>query len=257
VGDVHVLYQVGEGAVLFGGVSQSFRAPGMDDTSSFRQRTGGQSLDLPSPDLDPERGVQLEAGARIRNGRWAAGVSAFYTYLYDLIRRVPTIDVDSNGSIDSPKQNVSSGEVHGIEGYFQAPLGEEITLWAGVSWSEGYAENPAEPGSPMRPLSKVNPVTGVVKIKYSPADAPYWVEAVVLMSAEQDHLSPDDRTDNRIPPGGTPGFTVLTLRGGVRLNEHVSATLSLENLTDADYRFHGSGQNEPGFNAIGGVDIRY
>jgi hemoglobin/transferrin/lactoferrin receptor protein len=39
---------------------------------------------------------------------------------------------------------------------------------------------------------------------------------------------------------------VLTLRGGIRLAEALDLTLALENVTDEDYRIHGSGVNEPG-----------
>lgn len=257
VGDFRVLYQAMETLVVFGGVSQSFRAPGLDDTTSFRLRTGGQSLDLPSPGLDPERGVQFEVGGRYRDGRWMFEVVAFYTYLEDLIRRFPTIDADLNGAIDSPKANFSKGEVHGVEVSGQIPLGEDFTLWGGFSWVEGYSEVAQGGGTPTRPLGKVNPLTGILKLRYEPPNSRYWIEGVVLMIATQDHLSPDDMTDNRIPPGGTPGFTVLTLRGGYRFNDQVAATLALENLTNKDYRFHGSGQHEPGFNAIFGLDLRY
>ena len=34
-------------------------------------------------------------------------------------------------------------------------------------------------------------------------------------------------------------------------------TAALENLTDEDYRIHGSGTNEPGFNAVLGVTVKF
>jgi hemoglobin/transferrin/lactoferrin receptor protein len=266
VGDFRILYEATGQVVVFGGVSQSFRAPGLDDTTSFRLRTGGQSLDLPSPGLDPERGVQFEAGGRFRDGRWQFEVVGFYTFLDDLIRRFPTVDIDGNGSIDSPKANFSEGRVYGVEITGQIPFGEDFTLWGGFAWVEGFSEVSDAGGTPTRPLGKVNPMTGILKLRYEPPKAPFWIEGVVLMVATQDHLSPDDRIilttnppsgDTRIPPGGTPGFTVFTLRGGYRFNDQVSATLALENLTNKDYRFHGSGQHEPGFNIVAGIDLRY
>ena len=66
-----------------------------------------------------------------------------------------------------------------------------------------------------------------------------------------DKLSADDRRDTqRIPPGGTPGYTVLTLRGGVTVWKDLDLTLALENVADEDYRIHGSGVNEPGRNLV-------
>ena len=72
------------------------------------------------------------------------------------------------------------------------------------------------------------------------------------MDAEKaDRLSADDERDTqRIPPGGTPGYAVLTLRGGTTVLEGLDLTLALENVADEDYRIHGSGVNEPGRNLV-------
>ncbi len=62
-----------------------------------------------------------------------------------------------------------------------------------------------------------------------------WIEALVTVAARQDRLSSRDRGDTqRIPPGGTPGYTVATIRGGVTLLENVDLTLAVENFTDED-----------------------
>jgi hemoglobin/transferrin/lactoferrin receptor protein len=75
--------------------------------------------------------------------------------------------------------------------------------------------------------------------------------------AEADNLSQLEKTpgndDQRIPVNGTPGYLVPSLHGGWQATENLALTLGLENLTDEDYRIHGSGVNEPGFNAIIGV----
>ena len=59
----------------------------------------------------------------------------------------------------------------------------------------------------------------------------------------------------RIPTGGTPGYAVASLRGGWQVNEHLELTCGLENLTDEDYRHHGSGQNEAGFQGVLGARV--
>jgi hemoglobin/transferrin/lactoferrin receptor protein len=46
----------------------------------------------------------------------------------------------------------------------------------------------------------------------------------------------------------TPGFMVFGLRGGRRFGPRVDLTLILENVTDRNYRLHGSGVDAPGFN---------
>ena len=43
---------------------------------------------------------------------------------------------------------------------------------------------------------------------------------------------------------------MLTLRGGLTVCQDLDLTLALENVTDEDYRIHGSGVNEPGRNLV-------
>jgi len=82
--------------------------------------------------------------------------------------------------------------------------------------------------------------------------------AVARLAAAQDRLSTRDRADTqRIPPGGTPGYQVLTLRGGRSLGDRWTISAAVENLTDEDYRVHGSGLNEPGRNFVAGVEARF
>jgi hemoglobin/transferrin/lactoferrin receptor protein len=50
---------------------------------------------------------------------------------------------------------------------------------------------------------------------------------------------------------------VASLHSGWKINDHLDLTLGLENLTDEDYRNHGSGQNEPGLNGILGVRVTW
>jgi len=63
--------------------------------------------------------------------------------------------------------------------------------------------------------------------------------------------------DQRVPINGTPGYIVPSFHAGVRATENVTLTVSLENLTDQDYRIHGSGVNEPGCNAIFGAKVEW
>jgi hemoglobin/transferrin/lactoferrin receptor protein len=80
------------------------------------------------------------------------------------------------------------------------------------------------------------------------------MEALVTVAASQDELSARDVADTqRIPPGGTPGYEVLTVRGGLKLRDALAVTAALENALDEDYRIHGSGVNEPGRNLVVGV----
>ena len=78
------------------------------------------------------------------------------------------------------------------------------------------------------------------------------------MAAKQGRLSPADEEDTqRIPPGGTPAYAVLTLRGGVKIRDNLSVSVAIENVTNEDYRIHGSGVIAPGTNAVLGVSWEF
>ena len=44
----------------------------------------------------------------------------------------------------------------------------------------------------------------------------------------------------------TPGFVTISLRGGTTLGRHLDLSVVGENLSDRNYRLHGSGVDEPG-----------
>jgi len=99
------------------------------------------------------------------------------------------------------------------------------------------------------PIDRMMPLTGQVGLRWNAPDRDWWVEGVLTMAAKQDKLSTRDAADtSRIPPGGTPGYAVFSLRSGYRFTRNFAVTAAIENLTDENYRIHGSGVNEPGIN---------
>ena len=107
-------------------------------------------------------------------------------------------------------------------------------------------------------VSRLSPLRGSVAVRYDSPDERWWVEGRVIAADEADKLSEGDKEDTqRIPPGGTPGYVVASLRGGWEVSEDVSLTLGLENLTDEDYRVHGSGVNGEGFGAVIGARVGF
>lgn len=54
----------------------------------------------------------------------------------------------------------------------------------------------------------------------------------------------------------TPGFVAFGLRGGWRFSSRLDTTVLLDNLTDRNYRWHGSGTDAPGFSVSVKLRIR-
>ena len=64
----------------------------------------------------------------------------------------------------------------------------------------------------------------------------------------QRRLEAGDKSDNRIPQGGTPGYNVLHLFGSCHFGV-ATIRVYLNNLLHQDYRTHGSGINGMGRSA--------
>jgi hemoglobin/transferrin/lactoferrin receptor protein len=55
----------------------------------------------------------------------------------------------------------------------------------------------------------------------------------------------------------TPGYVVFGVRGGMRIGSRLDLTVIGENLTDRNYRIHGSGVDEPGVNVMARLRARF
>jgi len=249
------LYRPSENWSIYGGASQGFRAPNVDDLSgNLTSRSGLDSMG--SLDLAPEKTWTFELGTRVQNEEWELGAAVFYTLVDDLISSAPITD----GSNTVVSTNADDAEITGVELDAAWHFAPQWTLSGFAAWQEGTTEKPLYLGGPEQEewVSKLAPLRGSVALRYDSPDERWWVEGRVIAAEKADRLSEGDKEDKtRIPPGGTPGYLVASLRGGFQATEDVSLTLGLENLNDEDYRIHGSGVNESGFGAVIGAKVEF
>lgn len=251
VGSVRATWRGGSHWLAFAGVSQGFRAPNLSDVSRLDSITGGQ-IETPSTNVNPEYYVMQEVGAKAHYDRADFAVSYFHTNIQGMIFRRPTGRI-FNGAIELTKLNSGTGYVEGVELEAEGYFAPQWKARGAFSWMEGSiasfpTTNPTV--SVREPLSRMMPLTTHLAVRYE-ARRTCWAELVCTTASRQDRLSAGDVADTeRIPRGGTPGYTVFTLRSGWRVRHDLSFTLILENLTNRDYRVHGSGFNEPGRNLV-------
>jgi hemoglobin/transferrin/lactoferrin receptor protein len=243
---------------VYAGVSQGFRAPNLSDLTRLDSARSNE-IETPVDNLDPETFVTAEIGWRRAADDWSAGVAYYHTWIDDLIVRAPTGETVDD-LLEVTKRNAGEGHVQGVELTARVNLSADWQVRAMGTWMEGKAETypTSEPIRVEDDLSRVMPLTGRLALRWQPAGKAYWVEGVVDAADKADRLSADDARDTqRIPPGGTPGYVVGTLRGGVQATDALALTLALENLADEDYRIHGSGVNEPGRQLVVSAELRF
>ncbi|MGR8930365.1 MAG: TonB-dependent receptor plug domain-containing protein [Gammaproteobacteria bacterium] len=243
---------------LFSGVSQGFRAPNLSDLTRLDTALSGER-ETSSLNLKPEQFISYEAGIKTDYDDWSAQLSYFYTDIVDMIIRAPTGNV-VGGQKEVTKKNSGNGFVQGVEFGGTYRFHPQWTAFGSASWVEGTVAGypTSAPQLVDEPMSKMMPVMANFGLRWDSQDKDLWIEGMVTVASNQDKLSSSDiRDTQRIPPGGTPGYAVYNLRGGWLVNKHVNLTLALENLSDADYRIHGSGLNEPGRNVVLGVGVKF
>ena len=244
-GGIGVVYGLAENVNLTLGMAQAFRAPNIDDQTTWGDFHAG--FEVPSPGLEAERSLTYEIGLKAKYRKWAGSLTSYLTELNDLIDRVPSTYQGSptfNGEQIWKKTNIAEARIKGVEAEVEWTLLPAWTLAGNVMWTYGQDLSSDEP------LRRIPPLMGLLGVKWQPHRRKFWGECFGRLARKQDRLSEDDKADVRIPIGGTPGWTTFTIRAGVNLGRDVSLIMGLENIFDTAYREHGSGVNGPGRNFI-------
>jgi len=238
-------------ARIFVGVSQGFRAPNLSDLTRFDTARSNE-IETPVTGLKPEQFTSYEIGAKYDDGKWTGQMALFHTSIDDMIIRTPTGRV-IDGENEITKRNSGDGYVNGVELQLRYSLTDEWQLFGNLTWLQGEVDTFPESStvSAREPLDRQMPTQLYLGGRWQRSDASAWFEAALSVAGMQDRLSTRDRADtDRIPPNGTPGYMLFTVRGGWRFRNNWRLSIAAENLVDANYRIHGSGLNEPGRNVI-------
>jgi len=239
---------------VWGGYSRSFRAPNIADISRFG-RSRSSEIEVASLDLVPETFDTFELGYRFQTDAIQGGANAYTTSLNNYIATLPTGQM-RDGLTEVTKQNAATGRISGVELWLNAELGSSFAVDGNATWLRGRLTAPTATGLVEEPISRIQPLTGNLALKWERNSL--WAAAELQVVARADELSSGDLLDTqRIPPGGTPGYTLINLRGGTEIGQGLALTLSFNNLLDQAYRAHGSGSNEPGRHVIAGVRLQF
>jgi outer membrane cobalamin receptor len=219
---------------LIASLSTAFRAPNINDLSSFGSFDFG--LEVPTADLEPERSLNVELGYKfkVRNARMQ--LSVYRMQLYDLISRIRgTYEGQSvwQGEEVYVKANTSRAYIRGLEwdGFWQ--IHSRWSLQAGMTYTYGQEEANA------RPMRRIPPFNGSINLRFEPSDnwSFSWQN---WYASRQDRLSGGDIADHRIADGGTEGWWVSHLQWAYT-RDWFGLNGGLQNLFNEAYRMHGSG----------------
>ncbi len=252
VGSARMLYSLDDEKTwnLFAGISQGFRAPNLSDLTRLDSARTDE-IETPSPNLKPENFMSSEIGVKGNLQGISLQLAYFYTIVDGMIVRTPT-GRTIDGDYEVTKRNGGDGYIQGIEFDGRYRFWQDFTMFGTFTWIDGKTDTyPTSDAELSREyIDRLMPPTGRAGLRWD-HNRKYWLEGLCTIAAKADKLSSRDKADtSRIPPGGTPGYRVYDIRSGWNVSENFTLSLSIENITDEDYRIHGSGLNEPGRNIV-------
>ena len=255
VGSLRAVRHINREWNAYAAVSQGFRAPTLSDLTSVDSTS---VVETPAPDLEPEDYLSFEIGLKTQQRRLRGAAAAWYTSFDNSIVRSPTGNL-IDGTPEVRKDNIGDGFAWGLELELAYDLTCDWTMLATASWMDGEVDQLDTNDQLVRThIDRLKPLTWMLGARYQPRCSRWWAQAEWLHSGDADKLSLRDKTDSRrIPPNGTPGYDVFNVRAGYQLNRKTSISVGLENLFDENYRIHGSGVNEPGFNVVFAAEIGF
>ena len=238
---------------IWASLSESFRAPNIADLTRFGQSRSSE-FEIASPDLDPEKFLTLELGWKLSTDKSKADLTWYYTDIKDYIQTAPTGRI-AEGLTEVSKQNLANGYVQGVDASLTYSLNPSLDAHISASWLEAELSLPDQPYS-YEPFSRMMPPSARFGIDWQPENIPFKLGSDIRIVTHANRLSSGDKSDTqRIPPDGTPSYTLWDAYAYYDLSEKIKLNVTLENITNQAYRVHGSGSNEVGFNVIFSLNI--
>lgn len=258
VGNIAINYKLNDENNVYASIAQGFRAPNLSDLTRFDTARSNE-FEIPATELDSEHYTNLSVGYKHHGQRVLVDWSVYYTAINDQIERVPTGNQNSDGEFEISKKNIGKGYFSGMELAVRYRFSSDWALSAQAAHINGKVDSyrNSEKIISREYASRLMPTMLQMSLNFTPQLASWWFSIKLSAAEKADRLSPRDELDTqRIPPGGTPGYGLVSVHSGYTFSDKLAFTFTVENVFDKDYRIHGSGQNEAGINLMLGLSGR-
>jgi outer membrane cobalamin receptor len=223
----------------FASMSSGYRCPNIDDMGTlglvdFR-------YERPSYNLKPERNIMLESGLNFTAGKSQLSGSTYVNRIFGLISRNKVNGVFYQGYPVYEKVNSGMALVYGVEASGSVFIGKNLKMSLNGTWQKGDILQPKK-----EPMRRIPPLNGNYSLEWNRNS---WNAGLqILASRKQTRLAPGDISDIRIGMNGTPAWLYVQCWVGKTFINGASISASIQNLTNAYYKTHGSGIWMPGRN---------
>ena len=259
VGAINLLVEALPNLHLVGNVGTAFRSPNVTELFFEGVTPDGDNYLVPNPGLEPETSLNFDLGFKYRRSNVVVEALYFQTELRDeiVVAAIPDSTVIDNGR---PLQaysyfNLPKSRVNGVELLAEWQPVAGFTIGATYTYLDGKdLTEDADPDGP-KPTSGTYSNRVTAELGYRHPDGRFWAAYQIRHNGEQDNAGFEsggtdvDRGCGPYDPDNgwlgndelcrIPSFTVMNIRGGVRLFTHGALThnlmLGVENLANELY----------------------
>ena len=229
------MFKVTDELSVTGRVGRSYRVPNLFE----RFFTGAGSIGgllVGNPNLEPESGVNFDAGVKFRGSK-VAGAATYFNNTYRNLLSNEQIGIINGTPVMIPNglfqtQNIGRARIQGFEADIEIPLKIGLGFFTpsgNISYLRGDNLETNEP------LTTITPVKTVLNLLWQNLLRNYYVDWTTRIVNKQERLSPAFLAING---GPEPGFVVSDLGGGY-IFEHeryrMSFNVGIKNLFDRLY----------------------
>jgi len=224
-GNIGLKYRASDAFSLSVNLANSFR--GTDLFSKYHFTAVGAGFLVPNPDLDPEKGVFYELGAKYRTDDISIEANYFQNSLNNLFVQT---DLTFNGSPSVQFQNIGEATITGMEWDARAKIGTLSSVFfsgATIKGTNDITDNP---------LQSIPATQMWAGIHYRDKNNKFFIQPEIQLVSDQNDPAPNEVA--------TPGYTLINIRAGLNVHNlidnfpHTRLVLSLTNLSDELYRSH-------------------
>ena len=235
-GSIGLLLELWTNTELITSFRRGFRAPNIFDLGALGPRPGNR-YNEPTSDLEPEVIYTADMGFRYLGESAQAEVFFYYSHYDDKIESVSTGQFTPEGRDIVTSANTKEVRITGVEVFQSVTLSDSGSMTFFFFWTWG--EQSLRTGG-FEPADRIPPLQGKIGFPWQFSER-LRIEPYLRFAASQRRLSARDKRDPRINPQGTPSWATLNIAGEYAWSDRVRFWGELRNLTNANYREHGSG----------------
>ena len=259
-GSVGGVYRPADTWVLSTNLGTAFRAPNVDDIGKVFDSAPGQVV-VPNPDLKPEYAYNIDLGiAKLIEDVVKIDATAYYTHLKNsMLRRDYKLNGQDSIMFQGEMSKVQAIQNSAVAKVYGVQFGLEVKLPRGFGFSTDFnfqkGEEELENGE-KSPMRHAPPFFGVSRLNYKAEKLNLEINFVFNGKRDFEDMPEGEKSKKEIyalDDNGniySPAWYTLNLKGLYKMNETLSVSAGIENLTDQRYRPYASGISGAGRNFI-------